>query len=44
MPLKRDETVERRAEKVKGGSGDERSQNKVKTPRKMIEARTPAAK
>ena len=44
MPLKRDETVERRAEKVKGGSGDERGQKKVKTPRKMIEARTPAAK
>ena len=38
------ECWKRRGEKVKGGSGDERGQKKVKTPRKMIEARTPAAK
>ena len=51
MPSKREETVERmkekrdrRAEKDKGGSADQRGQKKAKTPRKMFEARTPAGK
>ena len=44
MQLKECGKRETQAEKVKGGSGDERGQKKAKTPRKMLETRTPAGK